>query len=67
MGNIAFAANLNGRLHGKENKPELSLESIISSLIYRNHEYRNIALNGTTKGTVYSGSIDLADLNGIVQ
>ncbi len=67
LGNIAFAANVNGRLHGKENKPELSLESIISSLIYRNHEYRNIALNGTTKGTVYSGSIDLADLNGIVQ
>lgn len=67
LGNIALTANINGRLHGQENKPELSLESIISSLIFRNHEYRNIILNGSTKGTVYSGNIDLADLNGTIQ
>lgn len=67
LGNIVFTANVNGLLHGQENKPELSLESIINSLSFRNHEYRNIALKGTSKGTIYSGDIDLTDLNGSLQ
>jgi hypothetical protein len=67
LGNIAFIADVNGRLHGQENKPELVFESIINSLVFRNHEYRSIVLNGTTKGNTYSGTVDIADINGSVQ
>ena len=67
LGNIAFSAEVTGHLHGQDNKPELSLRGIISSLVCRNHEYRGIALNGTVIGNSYSGNIDLADLSGSLQ
>ena len=67
LGNVAFSAEINGRLHGQGNKPELFFESIINSIVFRNHEYRGIVINGTTKGTTYSGNIDIADLNGSLQ
>ena len=67
LGNISFSAKVNGRLHGQDNKPELSLGGIIHSLVCRNHEYRGIALNGTAIGNSYSGDIDIADLSGSLQ
>lgn len=67
LGNVTFAAEANGRLHGHDNKPELSFESLINSLSFRSHEYRNIVLSGTSRGNAYSANIDLADLNGTVQ
>lgn len=67
LGNIAFTTEVNGRLHGQGNKPELTFGSIINSLVYRNHEYKGIAINGTAKENTYSGNLDMADLNGSVQ
>jgi hypothetical protein len=67
LGNIIFTAEAKGHLHGQDNKLELSFESLINSLVFRNHEYRNIALSGTTRGNTYNASIDLADLDGSLQ
>ena len=67
LGNVAFTAQANGHLHGHDNKPDLSFESLINSLVFRNHEYKGIALNGTTQGNTYSANIDMADLNGSLQ
>lgn len=67
IGDVAFTAEANGCLHGQENKPELSFESLINSLVFRNHEYKGITLSGTTKGSTYSANIDIADQNGSIQ
>ncbi|MBR4644656.1 MAG: translocation/assembly module TamB [Bacteroidaceae bacterium] len=67
LGNIAFSAEANGLLHGKNNKPELSFESLIKSFSFRNHDYRNIVFNGSTKEGLYNANIDIADPNGAVQ
>ena len=67
LGNIVFSAELNGRLHGQDNKPELSFESLVNSFVFRNHEYRNIILKGNTQRNIYSGNIDIADINGSLQ
>ena len=67
LGNVSFSAEVKGRLHGLNNKPELSFESLINSLVFRNHEYKGITLSGTTKENTYTANIDFADLNGSVQ
>lgn len=67
LGNIAFSAEADGLLHDQDNKPAISFESLINSIVFRNHEYRGIALSGATKGSSYSANIDMADLNGSVQ
>ena len=67
FGNIALSAEANGKLHGLKNKPEITLESFINSLNFRNHEYKNIVLKGNIKGDVYYADIDLADISGTVQ
>jgi hypothetical protein len=67
LGNISFTAKANGRLHGINNKPEFSFETLINSLVFRNHEYKGIALRGITKGNTYSANLDFADLNGSIQ
>jgi hypothetical protein len=67
LGNVAFTAEANGRIHGVGNKPDLSIESQIKSLIFRNHEYKNIAFNGKTKGNTFTANIDMADPNGSIQ
>lgn len=67
LGNVAFTAEANGNLHGTGDKPELFIESIINSLVFRNHEYKGIALSGTAKGSTYSANIDIPDQNGSLQ
>lgn len=67
LGNIAFSAEANGHLKGQDNKPEFSFGSLINSLTFRNHEYKGIVLNGSTKGSTYSADIEMADLNGAVR
>lgn len=67
LGNIAFSSQVQGRLHGQDGKPELTLTGTIGSLMYRGHEYRGIALSGSAKADTYSGHIDLADLSGSLQ
>lgn len=67
LGNIAFIVNANGRIHGQENKLEVNVETLVNTLFYRNHEYRNIALNGNIKGNKYCVNVDVSDMNGTVQ
>ena len=67
LGNVAFSAEANGRLHGQDNKPEISFESLINHLVFRNHEYKGIVINGATKGNTYNANLDIADLNGSLQ
>ena len=67
FGYITFSAETNGRLHGQGNRPELTFESLINNLDFRNHEYKGITLSGVTKNNTYSANIDIADFNSSVQ
>ena len=50
-----------------DDKPELTFESLINSLVFRNHEYKNLLINGTSRGNTYSANVDFANLNGSLQ
>lgn len=66
LGNVAFSAEAKGHLHGQDKKPEISFESLINHLVFRNHEYKGIVISGATKGNTYNANVDITDLNGSV-
>ena len=63
----SFEANVTGTIPGKDRQAKLSVDGLLSSILYKGYEHRNIHLTAAIDGESYSGMLTKEESNGQVQ
>ena len=63
----SLEANVTGTVPGKDRQAKLSVDGLLSSIVYKGYEHRNIHFTAAIDGESYSGMLTKEESNGQIQ